>query len=779
MAEQQKNWEDVIKEKFEEIKDQFNNPLLKHNLPKERKHEIENQLEQIAHKLSDNTLKIAVIGEFSAGKSTFLNALLRENDLIKSGKRPMTTAVTYIKHGPNDIFIEMKGERSDLRYSERVNEVKVDDSFKAFLSEYQANDDVASQVDRITLTLDRDILDNEAVIMDTPGFNAGNEEHQRVIEAVLKNEADAFVALFSALNAGRNSDLDFISEFGGHIKKFFFVLNKADISDRKDGTEDILNFLKNRITRHFSLDPPAIVFPLCSQLSKPSNHEHYNGQFKRFERELLEFTRTEKLFVILGLITSTLDRVVKAILGHTEDQKSLLEKDDEKIKLIRIEDPVEFINNERHIEKKNIQKNIRSMKKKLLDEIRRSSSETRNHLKDQINIIEDFKQGAQDLIQGANDEFLSWKNQIIESLFDESKKRTLIHSTLEVISQFENRFLQYYEKLKRLEVDVKIDPVIDQSGIIMPDDLFVNLQNDLEVEIETAINDFGSDNLLDWLCRFFGLGTRKIKQEIFTRLSKKLDKAHQEIETTIHREFMKITNGIFENTVDPVIKNYATEYVNVINGWIEANKTKREQIANELGALKKLTEFFKEKRREVSEITEDLDYLQQFTGRIRNGPLELDTRTWQDISTFLRLVKRYQYSNSIQYIFNDSIDSSILSPLHEYLWGCISILLQHQETSHFANFFTEMTRRNDLNAAQSVLGAVEHLAKFDFKSLAHTYRKVNFDDLDISIKKSLIEIASNHQRTDISRSVYCRHIRRLIQEVQKTYSTLIKGWEFV
>jgi predicted GTPase len=778
MAEHQKGWEEIIKEKFEQIRSKLNNPLLKQSLPKDQKQDIENQLERIADKLTSKALKIAVIGEFSAGKSTFLNALLREENLLKKAKRPTTAAVTYIKPGPDDIFVEMKGGKSK-RYSEMVSEVKVDDSFKKFLAEYQANDSKASQVDQITLTLDRNILDNEVIIMDTPGFNAGNEEHQRVVERVLK-DADAFVAIFSALNPGRKTDLDFMSNFTTYIKKFFFVLNKADLSDEKSETELTLKFLKNRIKDHFSLADPPIVFPLCSSFSKLKNDEHYAAQSKQFERELLDFARTEKLFVILDSITYILDRrVLKAILEHTENQKSLLENDQKNIKQIRIKDPVLFINKERKIGKTSVLEKTASVKKNLLAKLDEIKNKTKNDLENLIEASDDVKKEMQEIKKGVVAEFQSWRNHISESLGSEFKRKELINVATNAKEQFENDFVEkYYKQLKRLQIDVNFNMVIDQTGIKIPEDIFHKLENGVDREIKEVINDIQKENFLDWLWQLiaFHRAESKKKDRIKKGLLKALNQAHDQVSAIVNKEFSIIGNRIYDNYIDSVINEYSNRYIDEIKKWIQDKKKEIKRIKDEIDSVKRLIDFFELKKTEVKEIKDDIEYLQHYTERIKHCDLKCEAGIFQDISRFLNLVVKYQYSNTAQYIFKSI---PMLLPLHEYLWGCISIFLKARESTHFRNFFAEMIKLHDRNGVQVVLEAVQHLEEFNFQSLVQTYNTLIFDDSDICIKKALIDITLSHHRPDISMSIYGRHIRGLFDTVDKTYASLIKEWESI
>ena len=60
--------------------------------------ELSQQLQKIKNRRADPNLYLAVIGEFSSGKSTFINALLR-NDLLKTSALVATAIDTKISYG--------------------------------------------------------------------------------------------------------------------------------------------------------------------------------------------------------------------------------------------------------------------------------------------------------------------------------------------------------------------------------------------------------------------------------------------------------------------------------------------------------------------------------------------------------------------------------------------------------------------------------------------------------------------------------------------------------
>ena len=60
--------------------------------------DLTSQLNYIKEKQQDKLLNISVVGDFSTGKSTFINALLKHNLLETENLQSTTTASTVIEH---------------------------------------------------------------------------------------------------------------------------------------------------------------------------------------------------------------------------------------------------------------------------------------------------------------------------------------------------------------------------------------------------------------------------------------------------------------------------------------------------------------------------------------------------------------------------------------------------------------------------------------------------------------------------------------------------------
>ena len=62
---------------------------------------LSDELDNVINRLNDKSFRLAVVGEFSSGKSTFLNAVLKK-DLLKHGTVETTATLTQIDNISSD-----------------------------------------------------------------------------------------------------------------------------------------------------------------------------------------------------------------------------------------------------------------------------------------------------------------------------------------------------------------------------------------------------------------------------------------------------------------------------------------------------------------------------------------------------------------------------------------------------------------------------------------------------------------------------------------------------
>lgn len=204
-----------------------------------------------ANRLRAHYFEILVIGEFSRGKSAFINALLGQR-LLPSGLRPTTPVITVIQEGvPGTSTIYLRNGKTSHPGAEELLQL---------LNGSAPN---AAQVERVEIGSDHPLLSHGIRIVDTPGVNDLNTLRDDVTLSYLP-KADAAIFLIDAKAPFTETEKRFLQGqvFKQNIDQVFFVINKADQLRPPYNAEDLRLIMRrveemvgNRIaeTRVFAL----------------------------------------------------------------------------------------------------------------------------------------------------------------------------------------------------------------------------------------------------------------------------------------------------------------------------------------------------------------------------------------------------------------------------------------------------------------------------------------------------------------------------------------------
>lgn len=178
-------------------------------------------------------LTIAIMGEFSAGKSTFVNALLGEA-VAPMGVLPTTTTINVFRRGTAG------GAR--VHYRDGRIGIIAPDEVQAFL--HGLDDTEAQRIRHVEIERRGERM-GDAAVVDTPGLNALDEFHELVAREFL-DEADAVVWVFSATRSGAATEVGMLAELRESGRQVLGVLNKVDTLDEAEQTE-LADYLRKQL----------------------------------------------------------------------------------------------------------------------------------------------------------------------------------------------------------------------------------------------------------------------------------------------------------------------------------------------------------------------------------------------------------------------------------------------------------------------------------------------------------------------------------------------------
>jgi small GTP-binding protein len=185
---------------------------------------------------------LVVVGEFNAGKSAFVNALVGER-LLDEGVTPTTSRIHLLRHG-----------------EQRTSELSP----------------AGLQVVTAPVDMLRDVH-----IVDTPGTNAIMREHEQ-LTADFVPRSDLVIFITSSDRPFTETERAFLETIRDWGKKIVLIVNKVDIFERPEELEDVLTFVRRAATELLGTTPE--IFPVSARLAWLAKHgAPANWAASRFE----------------------------------------------------------------------------------------------------------------------------------------------------------------------------------------------------------------------------------------------------------------------------------------------------------------------------------------------------------------------------------------------------------------------------------------------------------------------------------------------------------------
>ena len=225
-------------------------------------------------RLSDDPLRVAVVGEFSSGKSTVINTLIGA-EVLTADVLPATTACpTLVKFGDQlkahayfrdpprgpylfqgrTIWERLDGlcDRPDHRASRR-------ELLQAFLRVATVDEKVASLLESVVITVPSRGQGASPEFIDTPGINAEIDRHEDVSTMVVRELCDTAIVTIPAENALSRSLLQFMRQHMlTMLPRCVFVVTRMDLR-RPEDRPGIVTNVAARLSGEFGLQNPLIL----------------------------------------------------------------------------------------------------------------------------------------------------------------------------------------------------------------------------------------------------------------------------------------------------------------------------------------------------------------------------------------------------------------------------------------------------------------------------------------------------------------------------------------
>lgn len=352
-------------------------------------------LKRKAGRLEGQEFTIALFGAFSAGKSSFSNALMGETVLPVS-PNPTTATINRIRpiteqhpHETADVRLKTRAQMTeDVKNSFHVLGIEVaslEDAYakssklpedipteqqvhKSFIlaftkgypvfkdrlgetlrtdreefSLYVAKEEKSCFVDEIDFYYDCELTRNGVTLVDTPGADSINARHTNVAFEYIRN-ADAILFITYYNHAFARADREFLIQLGRvkdafEMDKMFFVVNAIDLANDEQETEAVVTYVKDELQR-FGIRFPRL-FGVSSLLAL---RDRENSGMPQFEEAFQHFLKDELKGMAVQSLAEEEQKTVnrfRSLIEQTE--KNLLRKDERLEELKHLEQQLRIL----------------------------------------------------------------------------------------------------------------------------------------------------------------------------------------------------------------------------------------------------------------------------------------------------------------------------------------------------------------------------------------------------------------------------------------------------
>lgn len=250
--------------------------LAANDTPEESRKQLSASIHQI-----DALFLLVVVGEFNAGKSALINALL-STEFLEEGVTPTTSRIQLISWAPEPKRVAAGAAFEEIGFP---------------------------------VELLRDLR-----IVDTPGTNALNREHEAItVDFVPRSDLVLFMT--SADRPFSESERLFMEKLRDWGKKIFLIINKKDVLENAEQEEKVVEYVSSQSLRLLGMKPPVfLISARQARLARESGDEAAltASGLPRLEAALEEsLDKTERLRLKLLNPVGVASKLVDSLLDTT------------------------------------------------------------------------------------------------------------------------------------------------------------------------------------------------------------------------------------------------------------------------------------------------------------------------------------------------------------------------------------------------------------------------------------------------------------------------------
>lgn len=279
------------------------------------------QIEACEGLLAENPpIDVAVLGQFKAGKSSFINSLIGK-PILPVGVIPVTTVITRLQYGHKEraVIRTFDGKEFDIALKD----------LDQYTSEAK-NPSNEKNVEMVDIQLP-ELEDYSGLrIVDTPGLGSVFKYHMETSEQWLPEVGAALLAI-SADRPLSDNDLQLIQELLQHTPKIILLLTKADLLTEEQQSE-VIRFFEDTLKKELNREFPVYLYSTKTSTEKFRHRLEAELLFKLaanrdFEfKKILQYKTQSLIRSCLGYLEIALKTAMQADMDREELRKQILDE---------------------------------------------------------------------------------------------------------------------------------------------------------------------------------------------------------------------------------------------------------------------------------------------------------------------------------------------------------------------------------------------------------------------------------------------------------------------
>ena len=367
----------------------------------------------LASSVQNGKFSIVVVGQFSAGKSTFLNALMGEK-YLPSFTTETTATINFLRsvnESPTKkplIKVNYKDGKE-----ERCEEVTLE-NIEKFVSTKGV--DVAKKILSVEVFLDSKYLNDGVSLVDSPGLNGVLEGHEQITNDQI-DRSHAAIFMFNAKQPGSKSDFEKLNMLLRKCNSVLIVLNQKDlVKEDEQSIDDVVRNLKENYGKYFNTDQLPEIFPISSYqalVARSKRKLDYNGktdfsaeqkqdlldssEIEAFETRLIKYlTQGEKaqkeLLSPIEKVHAFLTETEASIANDIEQLSNTVDADEVRLQISQLKDELETLSAKLNSTRTDIRNKVSDILRDAEMEIKASAADTKASCLNQITDAEDLEE---------------------------------------------------------------------------------------------------------------------------------------------------------------------------------------------------------------------------------------------------------------------------------------------------------------------------------------------------------------------------------------------------